>query len=168
MVDYNFLACFVSALPLLFIIYVVINLITIRTLSLLYLIFIFFVAISTEILKKSPYESIFKIQVGSLCYRPKGAHDCDFFSINGLEKPNIRAMPSGHMALTSFFVSVSILTLLKYKNMNLKLLGITCNLILLILMGWSRMYKLCHNKYQVFFGTLYGSAIGLLYFKFFN
>lgn len=167
MIDYNFLACFVSALPLLFIIYVIINLITIRTYKFMYLIFIIFVAMSTEILKKSPYESIFEISDKSLLYRPKGAHDCDFFSLRGLEKPNIRAMPSGHMALTSFFVSVNILNLLKYENNNLKILGIISNLILLILMGWSRMYKLCHNKYQVFFGTLYGSMIGLLYFKFF-
>lgn len=167
MIDYNFLACFVSALPLLFIIYVIINIITIKTYSLLYLIFILFAGISTEILKTSPYESIFKIRDTSLLYRPIGAHDCDFLSLKGLEKSNIRAMPSGHMALTSFFVVVNILHLLKCKNNILKLFGIIGNLALLILMGWSRMFKLCHNKYQVFFGTLYGSLIGLLYVNFF-
>lgn len=168
MIDSNFLSCYVSALPLLFIIYLVINLLTIRTYKFIYLFFIIFVAVSTEILKQSPYESIIDIQDKSLLYRPKGAHDCDFFSLSRLEKPNIRAMPSGHMALTSFFVSVSILSLLKYNNMNLKLLGIVANVTLLILMGWSRMQKLCHNKYQVFFGTMYGSMIGILYFNLFN
>ena len=55
---------------------------------------------------------------------------------NSLEKENIRAMPSGHMSVTTYFVTINILTLLKY-NTPLKMVGILGNLTLLILMGWA-------------------------------
>ena len=161
----NFFACTVSALPVFFLLYIIINVITKRS-SIIYLIGFIFTAISTEILKKSPYESIFNLQkYGDVCYRPKGAHDCDFFSMNGLERPKIRAMPSGHMSITTYFVVINILILLNYKNQTIKILGIIANVILLISMGWARIYKLCHNKFQVFFGTIYGTLIASFFYN---
>ena len=73
-------------------------------------------------------------------------------------------MPSGHMSVTTYFVTINILTLLKY-NTPLKMVGILCNLTLFILMGWARTYKLCHNKYQVLFGSIYGSLVGYLFYN---
>ena len=161
----DFVACILSILPLLFFIYVIINIIIFRGYSILYLIGFIFTGYSAEILKKIPYEGLLNLQKYSdLCYRPKGAHDCDFLSMNGLEKKNMRAMPSGHMSITAYFVSINILILLKY-NMPLKMIGILGNLTLLILMGWARTYKLCHNKYQVLFGSIYGSLVGYIFYN---
>ena len=164
--EYNFMACVISTLPFLFFIYVIINIIILRGYSILYIIGFIFTGISTEILKKTPYEKLFNLQkYNNLCYRPKGAHDCDFLSTNGLEKDNIRAMPSSHMAITAYFVAINILFLLKYDNIPLKTVGIMANLILLISMAWARTYKLCHNKYQVIFGSIYGSIVGGLFYN---
>ena len=167
--NYNFLASLISVLPLLFFIYLIINVIVVKSYSILYLIGFIFTSISVEILKQTPYESIFDIVPKSsesdIFFRPKGAHDCDFLSMNGLERPYIRAMPSGHMALTSYFVTINILNMLSYEDINMKILGIGANILLLISMAWSRTFKLCHNKTQVFFGTLYGSIIGALFHR---
>lgn len=162
-----FLSNFVSALPLFYLFYLIINIITIRTYKIMYLLFYLFISVSVDFLKKSPYESVFEFKDTSILYRPEGAHDCDYLSMRGLEKPNIRAMPSGHMSIVSFFAIVNILILIKSKNINIKMIGILANVTLVILMAWSRMSKLCHNKYQVFFGTIYGSFIGILYSYFF-
>ena len=54
------------------------------------------------------------------------------------------------MSVTTYFVVINILVLLNYKNSNIKVIGIIANVILLISMGWARIYKLCHNKFQVF------------------
>ena len=75
----NFYACLVSALPIFFLLYIVINVILKKS-SVIYLLGFIFTAATTEILKKSPYESIFNLEkYGDICYRPKGAHDCIFF-----------------------------------------------------------------------------------------
>ena len=162
----DFMACILSILPLLFFIYVIMNIIIFRGYSILYLIGFIFTGFSAEILKKIPYENLFNLQkYSNLFYRPKGAHDCDFLSTNGLEKENSRAMPSGHMAITAYFVAINILFLLKYDNIPLKTVGIGANLILLISMAWARTYKRCHNKYQVIFGSIYGSIVGGLFYN---
>ena len=91
--------------------------------------------------------------------RPDGAYDCNYFSNNGIRPSNSPAMPSGHMTTTSYFVVYNIL---KYRK---SIPIIISNLVLLIAMGWARIYKLCHNVIQVIFGTLLGSTIALIIFK---
>jgi len=96
------------------------------------------------------------------CMRPIGACGCDYLSQGGVvvNKPG---MPSGHMATTSYFVCYNILYILK-NNYN-KLLIIP-NIILLILMGWARIIKKCHNLIQVICGIILGSLLGVLFFIF--
>lgn len=94
--------------------------------------------------------------------RPDGARDCNYLSNNGLRAKNSPAMPSGHMTTTSYFVIYNSLSYIKQN----KLINIIPYILLLIGMGWSRIYKLCHNLIQVIFGIILGSIIGLLFFYF--
>jgi membrane-associated phospholipid phosphatase len=94
--------------------------------------------------------------------RPEGARDCDYLSCGGLSKPNSPGMPSGHMTTTGYFVVYNILYIIKH-NYNKSL--IFANIILLIIMGWARINKKCHNLIQVICGSILGSLMGALFFK---
>ena len=94
--------------------------------------------------------------------RPDGARDCNYFSNNGLRPQNSPAMPSGHMTTTSYFVMYNSLSYIKQN----KLINIIPYILLVIVMGWARIYKLCHNLIQVIFGIILGSILGLLFFYF--
>lgn len=95
--------------------------------------------------------------------RPEGARDCDYLSCGGVVKHDSPGMPSGHMTTTGYFVIYNILYIIKH-NYNKSL--IVANIILLIIMGWARITKKCHNLIQVVCGTILGSLIGWLFFKF--
>jgi len=127
--------------------------------------------------------------------RPKGARGCDCLSINGLVEGN-PGFPSGHMTLTAYFAIYNILCLLEnlnndnelnpYKNIsnneinsNVSYLEnitirtpnriyalIFINLLFIILMGWARHYKKCHNLVQIIGGTIFGSIVALFFFRF--
>jgi membrane-associated phospholipid phosphatase len=92
--------------------------------------------------------------------RPEGAKDCDYLSCGGIVKPNSPGMPSGHMATTSYFVIYNILYIIKNNYNKMLIFG---NIMLLILMGWARITKKCHNLSQVIAGTILGSLIGVLF-----
>ena len=94
--------------------------------------------------------------------RPDGAKDCDYLSCGGLVKHDSPGMPSGHMTTTGYFVVYNILYIIKH-NYNKSL--IIANIILLIIMGWARITKKCHNLIQVVCGTVLGSLMGALFFK---
>ena len=95
--------------------------------------------------------------------RPEGARDCDYLSCGGVVKPNSPGMPSGHMTTTGYFVVYNILYILKH---NYNKILIVANIILLLIMGWARITKKCHNLIQVVCGTILGSLMGWLFFKF--
>jgi len=93
--------------------------------------------------------------------RPNGASNCDYLSCGGPVKENTPGFPSGHMTTTSYFTIYNILYIIKNK---MNKLFIIPNIVLLILMGWARIYKLCHNVVQVLTGTILGTLIGIIFF----
>jgi membrane-associated phospholipid phosphatase len=155
------LSIFISVLPLLILIYYFLKLVikqlnkTITLDDTKYVVGIFFVTISIQFIKKINWpESFHKYTM-----RPNAACDCDYFSMRGPAKENTPGFPSGHMGTTSFFCINNILDLLNGSN-PYKYLIIGFNILFLVVMGWSRMYKKCHNLIQVIAGTIYGSFIG--------
>jgi membrane-associated phospholipid phosphatase len=95
--------------------------------------------------------------------RPLGAKDCDYCSSNG-GKEGDPGFPSGHMTSTSYIVMYNILYLLD-NNVTLSGLLILLNLAFLLIMGWARIIKKCHNLVQVIGGTLLGSIIGYYFYN---
>ena len=131
--------------------------------SLKFAISMVFVAVSTDVIKRIPYpKSFYKIT-----RRPEGAKNCDFLSKGGICKLNSPGFPSGHMAVTIFFL---VLTMMfysrKYKSfktfakVQYKLIIFSVSLI--VLMGWARLYKKCHNIVQVLAGSLFGLGMAFL------
>ena len=114
----------------------------------------------TEIVKKfiTPNTYLKKIW-----YRPKGAKGCDYLSINGYTPDFTPGFPSGHMATTAFFVFYNLLNVHKYDKF-LKILYTISNVSLLVLMGWARMYKKCHNFIQVVAGSAVGGITASLFY----
>jgi len=109
----------------------------------------------------------------NITMRPNGACDCDYLSSKGLVI-NKCGMPSGHMGTTSFFAVSNIIFFIKnIKNNGNKqnnssvlfyTLLICLNIGLIITMGWARIVKLCHNLPQVILGTFYGTIISYLFY----
>ena len=93
--------------------------------------------------------------------RPKGASNCDYLSCGGIVKDNTPGLPSGHMTTTAYFVIYNVLYIIKNK---INKLFIIPNIFLLIIMGWARITKLCHNMVQVISGTILGIFLGILFF----
>ena len=133
-----------------------------------YITFLFLIAyfvslISAEILKRIFYKRFKGTE------RPQGARGCDFFSI-GPDVSGRRGFPSGHMSVTSA-CCVLIILFLAFKSESIGIrsnkirLGlILVNIILIILMGWARHYKKCHNLLQIGGGTILGTIIAALLF----
>tara|TARA_B110001450_G_scaffold243002_1_gene253869 strand:- start:52 stop:594 length:543 start_codon:yes stop_codon:yes gene_type:complete len=104
----------------------------------------------------------------NITMRPNGACDCDYLSSKGVVI-NKCGMPSGHMGTTSFFAVSNIIFLIKTIKINnqtnlINTILICLNLGLIITMGWARIVKLCHNLPQVILGTFYGSIISYLFY----
>ena len=100
-------------------------------------------------------------------YRPKGAKGCDFRSVKGYALPYTPGFPSGHMTITSYVMIFNILMVLK-KNIKYKYLIIFINLLIILLMGWARYYKKCHNLFQISGGIMFGYILSKLTFKFYT
>ena len=132
-----------------------------QTLPTLYIVGIIFTTVTAQIFKYSPYPNIIK----PYSVRPKGACGCDYLSIKG-NVEGVKALPSGHMATTGYFVVYNILAILKYIHKDtIKMILIGVNLLFLLLMGWARYIKKCHNLLQIISGSIYGGFIGYLFFK---
>lgn len=129
----------------------------------LYMLGIFSATIFSESIKKgiTPPKSLRHIW-----YRPKGAKGCDYLSIKGLAPEFTPGFPSGHMSTTSYFVSYNIYKLLEKSNSVNRNSNIIINLLILIMMGWARMYKKCHSFIQVAGGSIFGSIIGYAFYTF--
>ena len=101
-------------------------------------------------------------------YRPKGAKGCDFQSIKGFAEPFTPGFPSGHMTLTSYIMIFNILmTIQKKVNYNNIIISIiiSINILFIILMGWARYYKNCHNIFQIIGGIILGCILAKLTHK---
>jgi len=131
--------------------------------SLKFFISILFVTVSTDVIKRIPYpKSLYKIT-----RRPDGAKNCDFLSKNGVCKANSPGFPSGHMATTVFFLVVTLMLYSrKYKSFKIfakvqyKLISLS--VLFILLMGWARYYKKCHNIAQIIGGSLFGLGMAFL------
>jgi membrane-associated phospholipid phosphatase len=109
--------------------------------SVFFLLMTFFVAFTTNLLKKiipSP--------------RPEGAKRCGLYNEETGKDEN--GMPSGHMAITMFFIMA--LSISYYKNKAFWIFGS----LWLGSMAWARWYKECHTPLQILGGVGYGFALG--------
>ena len=150
--NYLYLANIVSFTPLLIYFYLLCNSLYTKNIKSFKLSFYIFLSNSlVDLIKKinfpKKYDYIFK--------RPKDACDCDYLSSNGIQK-NRPGFPSGHMTTTSFFC---IYQIMNSKNKCKKMLYV----FVILLMGWARYYKNCHNLVQIITGTFLGSLIGYGY-----
>ena len=142
-------------------------------LDLIFLIVILFSDLSVKFFKSMKYPDF----MYDITRRPKGASNCDLFSRKGPVKYGKPGFPSGHMTTVTFFAVFIILlgyhnflsnTSANNKNIitfmkEYKTLIIT-NLLLIILTGWARYYKECHNLFQVSGGFLLGSLYAIIFY----
>jgi membrane-associated phospholipid phosphatase len=91
-----------------------------------------------------------------IVYRPNTAMNCSIFNRGGSFQGRI-GMPSGHVMLTAF--TLSAIFIHQYglgKKGSHQIEGWLIVLIAIILMSASRMYKKCHNIWQVIIGAILG------------
>ena len=114
---------------------------------------VFIVFFTTEIFKK-----IFSILQSNnkLFYRPVGSQNCGL--LNQYSKPNSPAFPSSHMSTITFTSIVMIWFL--FPNSSIAWI-IVIGYILLI--GFSRYKKKCHNLFQIICGIIYGIFCALIF-----
>ena len=119
-----------------------------------------FTTVSIHLLKQIPYPKF----LHKYTMRPEGAKNCDYFASKKLCNKDNPGMPSGHMGTTAFFVIYNLLHLMK-KDSQFKYPTAALSGILMVMMGWARYKKKCHNIYQIIIGSLYGSGLGYFFFK---
>ena len=120
--------------------------------------------ILSEILKKVLYKKFKGTE------RPEGAKGTDFFS-RGPDVSGKPGFPSGHMSMTSAICFTIILFLVKsnyFENISpiKRTLFVMLNIFAIIIMGWARHIKKCHNLFQIYGGTILGTTISSLLFFF--
>lgn len=122
--------------------------------ALVFLLSFIIVTLSVDFMKSLSFPSY----LNKYLMRPKDASNCNCLSNDGKAKPNTHGFPSGHMTDVSFF---AVYTILSNSNPSFTLYSI--NSLIVILTGWARYYKRCHNVLQIVGGTVYGSicALGL-------
>ena len=121
---------------------------------------------SIQMFKQLPYPSY----LHKYTMRPKGATGCDYLSSKGLCRDNTPGMPSGHMGTTAFFIIYNYLYItqhypahyLHYKLPRSTLFTLFTGL--LIIMGWARNKKKCHNIWQIIIGSIYGGFMGYVFY----
>jgi len=119
--------------------------------------------IIVKILKQFPYPK----SLHYITNRPKGASNTDYLSRNGLAG-NVGGLPSGHMtSITIFSVYIIYYFLNQTKNKNIYYI-IFINIILILLMAWSRHYKKCHNIFQIICGIIFGFIMGIIFIYIIN
>ena len=135
-----------------------------QKITLLFLLAFFTPLVSSEILK----QICFKRFEGS--ERPIGACGCDMLCL-GADVSGAPGCPSGHMASTTGVCLLFILFLIKSPNLTKiyslpKRISLICiNIIIIVLMGWARYHKKCHNMIQIFGGIILGSIISPLIYS---
>lgn len=109
----------------------------------------------SDVIKRLPYPKC----LYNITRRPKGAENCDYLSKNGPAKENAPGFPSGHMTTTAFYVVYKFLEN-NGSNLNQKERFFLVSLV--IIMGWARYYKKCHNLTQIFGGVILGSSMAYM------
>ena len=102
-----------------------------------------------------------KFSKNKVFYRPEGCKNCSLLNTpTPLDGP---AFPSGHMGMATFLVIT-----LVYASKNTHAITYALAILYVLLMGFARHYKNCHNIWQIIAGILHGGIYALLfiYFKF--
>lgn len=102
-----------------------------------------------------------------LLHRPVGASNTDILSRNGFKPVDAPGFPSGHVTMTAVFAVYRILRLYRnYDNIFTFItnepLPILFYLGLIVLMGYARWYKRCHNIPQILGGFVLGSVFAII------
>jgi membrane-associated phospholipid phosphatase len=118
----------------------------IETLECTYLIIVAGVVFCQVFIKLT--RQLHSLKIYKFMIRPKGACNCNIMNSGGSYENRI-GMPSGHMLMTTYVI-VSLILL------NPTILTISLGSIVIILMGCSRYYKLCHTVPQVVVGITVG------------
>lgn len=120
---------------------------------------ILFTDLLTKMIKSiiKRYNNPDNIALSNILIRPKGACDCDILNQNGCQegKPG---MPSGHMAVTIFFLFYLYYNYycIDNSNYNNKIIYIVAAFLYAVSMGYARYSKQCHNIMQIIVGSIVG------------
>lgn len=106
-------------------------------------------------------------EFGFLLDRPHGACNTDILSRNGLKPRHTPGFPSGHVTLTTVFSIYRLLRLYHdstdlYSFIHKYPLQIVFYIGLIVLMGFARWYKRCHNIYQIIGGFIVGLIFAIV------
>jgi membrane-associated phospholipid phosphatase len=104
------------------------------------------ISIITDLMKKLPYPK-FMYQITR---RPKEACNCDLLSKGGPIPEGTPGFPSGHMTCITFFAFFIINNYRLSQEQN----QLVC--LLIPITAWARIYKKCHNLFQVVGGFIFG------------
>jgi len=125
----------------------------------------------THILKRLPYPK----SLQSITSRPIGAKNTDILSRNGVARCNTPGFPSGHVATVTFFAVYRLIRLYKigkYKSIGLFLSENRIQTLffigIILVMGFVRYYKRCHNIYQIVGGFIFGTICATVFEKIFS
>ena len=105
-----------------------------------------FTTLTTDFIKRLPYPNF----LWDITRRPEGAKNTDFLSKNGPARKDAPGFPSGHMSAT-----VYTLVMCSYYFVETNI-GHILNLLIILLMAWSRWFKSVHNIFQILGGIAYG------------
>ena len=98
--------------------------------------------------------------------RPPGAKDCTSWQLQTTEKANDSGMPSGHSMVIACVVSLILINQgLENKITVTSLLGLS---FVLILTMSARVERNCHSVEQVYWGSLFGFILSVVYYFFFK
>ena len=161
----SFISEYISLIPFVYWIFIylyflfqILNLIPV-IFSLKYIIGFSTIIVISQSLKNLLYKAFIPVSK-----RPIGACDCNFLSNNG-NKENEPGLPSTHMAIVSYFVTYNILLINKFISKESHILFYFLNILLLVITGWARWFKKCHNITQILAGTLLGTLYGIIIYS---
>ena len=106
----------------------------------------------SKIITTGWYPSIFK--------RPNGATDCNLFNLGG-KSDHCSGFPSGHVASITILMEMLLL-----RNDTTGLYNKITYYVPIVLMGYSRYMKKCHNIIQIFAGYVLGYSVANLLYKY--
>ena len=92
--------------------------------------------------------------------RPDGAINCSLFNTGGLVDHK-SGFPSGHVTIVSFLMNI-----MRLRNNTNSWSNIILYNIPVVLMGYARIMKGCHNLIQVIAGYLLGYCVAYILYKF--
>ena len=102
-----------------------------------------------------------------LLHRPNGACNTDILSRNGPKPIDTPGFPSGHVTMATVFALYRLLRLYRnYDNVGKFIrenpIAIVFYLGIIVLMGYARWYKRCHNIFQIVGGFVFGAIFAIL------